>query len=359
MSLRVKRRKPQFLRIFAVLIAVVILAGFGSVQYYQSKIGPIQSQSELVEFKIENGSTVNQVLDNLEAQKMIPSSMIGKLYTRLNKIDPIRAGTYQIDKSWSLAEILSFVAGNNAVVNQVLVTIPEGTWAKNIAVKIAEQTNVTAEELLALWSDKVFLDEMIATYDFLTEDIYRKELFIPLEGFLYPETYYFYANTTARDVTIKMLDQTKKILAQFESEIKESSFSIFELMTMASLVQFEANNPTDMKMVAGIFFKRLSISMPIQASATVCYALYDDYKSWQDCEYNIDIKSPYNTYYVNALPIGPISNPGLDALEATFHPTKSDYLYFISDVKGDRKNYYAKTYAEHLQNIEKYAKYLK
>lgn len=359
MSSRVKRRKPQFLRIFLVLAVVLLLVGFGAVQYYQSNLTPVQTQSEIVEFKIENGSTVNEVLQELAQKNMIKSAMIGKLYTRLNQIDPIRAGTYQIDKSWSLAEILSFVAGNNAVVNQVLVTIPEGTWAKDIAVKIAEKTNVTKEELLALWSDKAFLDEMIATYDFLTEDIFKKELRIPLEGFLYPETYYFYATTTARDVTIKMLDQTKKILVPFEKEIKESPFTIFELMTMASLVQFEANNPTDMKLVSGIFFKRLSIDMKIQASASVCYALYDKFKTWQDCERNIDIKSPFNTYIVDELPIGPINNPGFEALDATFHPTESEYLFFISDVAGDQKNYYAKTYAEHLQNIDKYAKYLK
>lgn len=357
MNSKLKRRKAAR-RLLLLVVLVLVAAGLGGNLYYQNQLEPVSEEESMVEFSIEKGSTLNGVIQDLEKQGLIKSAFVAKLYSRLNHKEQIKAGNYQISPSWNVAAILAHVSSDNAIIDQVMVTIPEGTWAKNIAVAIAAKTNVTAEELIALWSDKVFLDEMITKYDFLSEDIYNKDLRIPLEGFLYPETYYFYPETTPREVTIKLLNQTASVLSQFAKEIKESEYSIFELVTLASLVQFEANNPTDMALVAGIFYRRMDIAMPLQASASVCYAVYDKYKDWKDCEYNIDIKSPYNTYVVNALPVGPISNPGLEAYEAVFHPTNSKYLFFVSDVKGDRKNYYAETYSDHLKNIAKYASYL-
>lgn len=354
MSSKSRKRKLQILRLFAVgTIFLMVMSGMALKQYYEANLEPVSAQEDLVEFHIANGSTLRAVIQNLENEGIIKSALIANLYVRSNEVQ-IKAGDYIVDRAWDVPQLLAHLSGNNAIVDQVKVTIPEGTWAKDIAAKIAEATNVSAQELLDLWSDRVFLDEMIAKYSFLSEDIYRKELRIPLEGFLYPETYYFYANTSPRAVTIKMLDQTASVLKGYEKEIEASQYSIFELVSLASLVQFEANNLVDMKLVAGIFYERMRIDMPLQASATVCYALYEKYKTWQDCEYNIHIESPYNTYYVKKLPIGPISNPGPEAYEAVFHPTESEYLFFVSDVKGDRKNHYAKTYAEHLKNVAKY-----
>ena len=107
-------------------------------------------------------------------------------------------------------------------------------------------------------------------------------------------------------------------------------------------------------MIAGVFFNRLDKDMMLQSSVTVCYALYDDLTSGEDCEVNPDIDSLYNTYKYKGLPIGPILNPGEDAIQAVLHPTKSDYLYFVADVYGDGKVHYAKSYEEQLQNQEKF-----
>ena len=109
-----------------------------------------------------------------------------------------------------------------------------------------------------------------------------------------------------------------------------------------------------MGLIAQVFENRLAIDMKLQSSVTICYALYEEYKKAIDCEINSDIDSPYNTYLHEGLPIGPILNPGEAAIRAVLHPTANDYLYFMADIYGDGKVYYANTLEEHEANVERY-----
>lgn len=127
-----------------------------------------------------------------------------------------------------------------------------------------------------------------------------------------------------------------------------------ELITFASIVQYEASTKTDMEMIAGVFQNRMKLGMSLDSSVTVCYVLYDDMTSGEDCEVNTHIDSPYNTYKNAGLPIGPILNPGAAAIDAVLHPKDNDYLYFVADIYGDGKVYYAKTLQEQEANIDKY-----
>ena len=124
-------------------------------------------------------------------------------------------------------------------------------------------------------------------------------------------------------------------------------------MTLASMVQFEGKTAGDMRTIAGVFQNRIDQHYRLQSSVTVCYALYE-YDSWLDCEMNADIDSPFNTYVIDGYPIGPIDNPGLDAIKAVLEPEQTDYMYFIADVYGDGTVYFASTYEEHCENIDKY-----
>ncbi|MBE6114710.1 MAG: endolytic transglycosylase MltG [Erysipelotrichaceae bacterium] len=348
------KRQLKIGRVLLLLVLVVVIALGAGYSYITSSLDAHPFPEDEVLFEVESGSTLNGVIEKLEREDLIESAFAAKVYAKANELPPLLAGEYILKNGMDVPDILAYLAGNNAIVDQVLVTIPEGTWAKDIAKLIAEQTSVTEEELITLWNNKEFLDTMIDKYFFLTEDIYHKEAHIYLEGFLYPETYYFYRETTPEEVTVRLLDQTNEILLEYQDTFEESEYSLYQMMTLASLVQFEAMTETDMKLVAGLFLKRLDIGMQLQASASVCYALYDKYQTQRDCEYNIDYESKYNTYLVKDFPIGPISNPGKTAIEAVLYPTKSDYLFFVSD--SDRVNHYAVTYAEHLKNIDKYLK---
>ena len=188
---------------------------------------------------------------------------------------------------------------------------------------------------------------MIAKYEFLDESIKNPELTVALEGYLYPETYFFYRETNARDVTMRFLDEFDRNYQMFKGQLEGSEMSFHDLITLASVVQFESGHPDDMKLIAGIFENRLRDGYRLQSSVTVCYALYE-YDSWLDCEQNYEVESPYNTYMIDGLPIGPVCNPGIDAIEAVLNPTPSDYMYFIADVYGVPKE-------EREQRIKEYA----
>lgn len=245
---------------------------------------------------------------------------------------------------------------SNAESDEVLLTIPEGLWSKDIAEKVEELTNVTAEECLALWNDEAFLKEMIEKYDFLDESILNDAYHVKLEGYLYPDSYFVYRDTNAKEITIRLLDGFNSVYQTLKEELAASSYSIHELVTFASVVQFESGNPEDMPIIASVFTNRFEIGMKMESSVTVCYALYDRFTNFQDCENNPQIQSPYNTYLNAGLPIGPVNNPSVDAMRAVLHPADTEYYYFISDVYGDHKLIAAKTYEEHLANVNKYLK---
>lgn len=343
--------------VLAFILLLAILVGLGGFMYYRSGLEPVSHVENPIEFEISEGENADQILKDLKDNYIIKNELVAKLVMKQKGLSDFKAGTYTLDKSWTPEEILTVLNDPNAAMsNQVSITIPEGCWAKDIAETVAENTNVSAEELMALWNDEAFLDEMIAKYEFLDESIKNPELTVALEGYLYPETYFFYRETNARDVTMRFLDEFDRNYQMFKGQLEGSEMSFHDLITLASVVQFESGHPDDMKLIAGIFENRLRDGYRLQSSVTVCYALYE-YDSWLDCEQNYEVESPYNTYMIDGLPIGPVCNPGIDAIEAVLNPTPSDYMYFIADVYGDKTVYYATTYEEHLANIEQYLNY--
>ncbi len=353
------KKKKRKIRIDRILILLVILFAlvFGVVYLkYSNAQKPISSTSEEVVFTVESGSSSKTVLNRLKEEGLIRDASLGYIYAKNNHLTNIKAGDYTLDKSWSLKEILTKLNdASSAIAYDASVTIVEGDWAKHIADKIASVTNVSSDELIALWNNEEYLRSIMSDYPFLTEDIFNENIRIKLEGYLAPNTYSFFQETTAEEVTKKILDQSLSIYQKYESQIKKSSLSIHELYTLASIVQYESGNIEDMRKIAEVFYNRIEKGMPLQSSVTVCYAL-DINKSddWTACEVNPDYDSLYNTYKYQGLPPGPIQNPGEDALDAVLNPDSNNYLYFMADVYGDGTVYYAETYEEHQANVNKY-----
>lgn len=170
------------------------------------------------------------------------------------------------------------------------------------------------------------------------------------EGYMFPDTYFVGENATATS-TIKLMRSTfdSKVFP-LTGEIAASGHSLDEIVTMASIVQKEADTKEDMAIVAGILWKRLKQGMPLQADSTLTYV--NGKTSATLTQSDLAFSSPYNTYVVKGLPPAPISNPGIEAIEAALHPTDTPYLYFLTG--SDGRMYYARTFDEHKQNIQKY-----
>ena len=335
-----------------LLVLLVFLSGFLA---YRLGLQPVSSQSETVVFEVAEGDSIGSVIGRLSDEGLIKSEMAAKIYAKLNGLHEIKAGNFQLDKAWDTGEILRYLNDSgNAASQQAKITVREGMWAKDIAKIFEEQLGISADELLALWNDEDYLRSLMEKYDFLDESILNDQTRVKLEGYLYPETYYFSMDATKEEITETFLDQFEQVYQSFKNDMKDSSLSLHELITLASLVQYEGQTAEDMKLIAGVFYNRLAIDMRLESSVTVCYALYEEYEHAEDCELNSNIDSPYNTYLNAGLPIGPILNPGKDAIDAALHPQESNYLYFMADIYGDGKVYYAETLEEHEQNVSRY-----
>ncbi|MFV0382254.1 MAG: endolytic transglycosylase MltG [Breznakia sp.] len=341
----------------SILFIFFVLAG-SVFLYYDTQLRAIDKRSEeIVYFSIIENDTVDSVSNRLQEQGIIKDANMLKLYVKLHGYDHLKVGAYELQKDWSAKKIIQYLNdGGNVLNDQVLLTFREGIWAKEIAQLINENTNVSADTLLALWNDETFLKQLIEKYEFLDKSILNSEYPVKLEGYLFPETYFFKKETTAEEVSYVFLNQFQKEYEKIKKDIEESGYSLHEIMTLASIVQFESASVEDMQKIAGVFYNRLAINQKLESSVTVCYALYD-YTSWEECEKDVTIDSPYNTYMYEGLPIGPILNPGKDAIESTLYPDENEYYYFLADVYGDGTVYYSKTYDEHLKKQKKYLGY--
>lgn len=345
-------RKAQIIVVCAALLLAVVL---GVGVYYKTSLKAVSATSKPVTFQVAQGMGNDAVLAQLKEKKLIRNTTMAKLYMKLHGLNDIKAGNFAMDASWDTPKVLETLNSvKQAKANETLITFKEGMWAKDVAKLIEQKMGIPRKELLALWNDDAYLKTLIKKYPFLTKDILNTQYKVKLEGYLFPETYSFHKNATAKEITETFLDHFGSVYDKYADDIKASHKSVQEVMTFASIVQYEASKENDMKMIAGVFNNRMKLNMPLGSSVTVCYALYDDMKSSDDCEVKTDIESPYNTYLHTGLPIGPILNPGEAAIQAVLHPKKNDYLYFVADIYGDGTVYYAKTLSEQEANIDKY-----
>lgn len=347
------KKKSSLIILLILLITVAFIFVF-----FNMHLSSVSNESEPISFVVDENANLTVVTNKLEAENIIKSATFTKLYGKLSKKSNFTKGRFNLDKSWNSKEILNFLTDSSNAIGEVSerVTLAPGSWAKDMAKTFESKLDVSAEDLLSLWTDEAYVKTLINDYEFLTNDILNSDLKVFLEGYLAPNTYDFYVNASADSITRKLLDQTDMIYNKYKAQFDASKYSIHEIFTLASITQYESGNYEDDQIIAGVWENRLAIDMKLQSSVTVCYSLYE-FDNWRDCEQNTLIDSPFNTYMYAGIPIGPILNPGEDSIKATLNPKESDYMYFVADVYGDGSVHYAKTYDEHLANVKKYLGY--
>jgi len=350
------RKKPKLLSIVLIGAVFITIASLFAYVTVSSELRAKGTSGEIVLVSISEGDLLSDVSTTLQAHKLIGNPFVFETYAKLNKLTNFKVGVYKIDRGWDAHTILVYITdASNAEKNDVALTIIPGDWAKNVADSIADVTNFTADEILAQWNDKTYFATLVEDYEVLIPGIDKTGVKVLLEGYLMPETYFINPNSTIDVITRRILDETESFYLENKAAFDASSYSIHEIFTLSSIVQFEASKETDMKMVAQVFYNRLNKPMRLQSNVTICYALYN-YTDWTQCESDANKKlvSPYNTYECDGLPLGPIDNPSATAIKSTLNPTPNAFYYFMADVYGDGTVYYAKTFAEHLKNVEKY-----
>ena len=335
-----KKNRTKVILIVILAFLIVFAGGFGFLyKTYLNGLKPVSEVSEQTAFVVEEGSTMDDIINKLYDEGFIQNVKIAKIYVKLNKINEYYAGNFLLDKNMSVEQIFDTLSDvSKASRDEVMVTIPDGSWAKHAAAYIAEKTNLSAEEILQKWNEVDYIYQLIDKYEFLTEDVFNSEHCF-LEGYIFPETYSFFADTTVEQVTEKILDYQNEIYLKYKDEILASGYTVHEVYTLASIILFEVSNEEDMYLVSSVFHNRLNDGWKLQSSVTVCYALYT-YESWEDCERDVTIKSDYNTYQVDGLPVGPVSNTNEMALKATLNPAESNYYFFVNDISTGKSIFY-------------------
>ena len=348
MSKEKKKDKLKFLVIILAIIVVLFSGGLGYYFYGTSATEPGNTEDVVIE--IESGSGALMVLNQLDEAGLVKNSLCGKILVKITSPD-VQTGTYAFNKDMSLSAI--FRALDNYDMKYLVqsrVTIIEGATIPQAAAAFSDASGIAEEEIIAAWADKEFLNQLIDEYWFITDEILADGILYPLEGYLYPETYFIPENDVdIQGVTRDMLDKMDQELTPYKEDITTKlGFTAHQFLTFASVVEKESLFDDDRPMIAGVFLNRLYEGMGLQSDITVLYALGESHVDVSIAETQVD--SPYNTYKNPGLPIGPVCAVPARTMEDCINYEPSDYFFFFATEDGDVL--YTETYAEHQKVVE-------
>ncbi len=338
--------------ILLVLLAMIFLGGF----IYNYELSPVSRDSEKVIVEIKEGS-IYSIGDTLYKEGLIRNTLIFKVYVKVNGVNSLKASTYELDKNMSLKEIIKVLeAGNGYNPDEITIIFKEGLNVRKIAKLVEENTNNSYDDFMKLMNDSDFIDKKIDEYWFLTDSIKNSKIYYPLEGYLFPETYAFLnKDVTVEDIVDTMLKEMGKVLEGYKDKIENSEYNIHELMTLASIVELEGASADDRASVAGVFYNRLHDGWVLGSDVTTYYYLkIDDFKQSLNGNKNLyTCDNAYNTRCTSfvGLPVGPISNPGKESIDAVINYKKHNYYYFVADC--NKKTYLNKDATGHYNTIQK------
>lgn len=345
-----RRRMPWVAIVLFVCVAIVVLAG---VQFGRNWVLPANANdTQLVEVEIPAGTPVSQMGDLLEEQGIIRSSTSFNLYVRLKGVaSNLQAGVHDLAPSMTLEEVVEALQQGAEEAGLIKITVNEGLTVDQIGDVIAENTSYSKQEFLDLMTNQEFLEKLVQEYPILTDSYNNANVRYVLEGYLFPATYDFSSSDTLETLVTQMVDKTNEILTKYQTEIDASSYSLQDIMSIASLVEKEGMTTEDRKLIAGVFYNRLDAGMPIQSDISVLYALgtHKEMVTYDD----LQVDSPYNLYVNTGLPPGPLNSPSEDAIVAALEPTESNYLYFYANIDTGEV-FYTDDYNQHLQWQEEY-----
>jgi UPF0755 protein len=319
----------------AIVVVLLVLAVAGAGAWLVTTPPTPPDGATLV---VREGDALASVATRLEHAGVVRSAFLFRVVARLTGRDrSLQPGDYDFPTALRMTEVLDRLASGGA---HAELTIPEGLTVREVAALLARGGYGDAERFLCLADDPEFL---------LAAGVPGPQL----EGYLFPDTYRFTTVMSPGEILAIMV---RRFQERFDADrwrrAAARGLSVNDVVTMASIVEKESALATERPVVAGVFYNRLRLGMPLQSDPTVIYGIAD---------FNGDLTradltrpGPYNTYVNTGLPPGPIANPGLAAIDAALAPSDTPYLYFVS--KNDGSHVFAATLADHNRNVARYQK---
>lgn len=318
-----------------MIIAVSVSASFLGINYC-SKM-PLSASGEAVTVEISQGSGLIKTSVLLDERQLIKSALLFRAYAIMNRLDKkIRAGEYELRKNMSIADILDIFSQGKVKLHKII--IPEGFTLVQIA-DIVDSSGITGgRSFLDTASDISVIRKMGVKAD-------------SLEGYLFPETYFFPKHTHPEKIIKSMTSGVFRVFTpELLKKAEKTGFTIHKTLTLASIIEKETGAAAERPLISSVFHNRIKLGMRLETDPTVIYGIrnFDGNLKRSDLE----TLTPYNTYMISGLPPGPIASPGEAAIRAALYPADTEYLYFVS--KNDSTHFFSSNYRDHQNAVRQY-----
>lgn len=319
-----------FLTIPIIVIGIIAFKVFGDAKKVIEH--PFSSNGTSIEVIVKNGDTLNKIISDLDEQKKINSAILVKWYIKKHNLNTnIKPGTYNVPSDVSIENFVKSLGEGKYNENAIKVTIPEGYDVEHIASLLEEKGVINKTE---------FIDSC-KTYtlpNYVKTDSKRK---YALEGYLFPDTYEFIKGMKGKEIIDIMIKNFNVAIKDIEKKTNKTIEvnDMDRLITMASIVERESELESERPIIASVFYNRLKINMKLQSCATLEYALGVHKTIYSDKD--TTVQSPFNTYFVTGLPVGPVCNPGKASITAALEPSQTKNLYFVAKFDGTKSHFFS------------------
>jgi len=348
-----------FRNISLVVVVLVTVVVVGLCGIYKYMLSPIGKDTKTIEVEIPANSSRRVIAKILKEKKLIRDENFFLLYVKLFKIADMKAGYYDLSKNMSTEDLVGVLRkGSTKNPREIKITFQEGINMRQIATIISKKTKNSYEDVLKKASDPTYLKSVIEKYWFIDDSILQEGIYYGLEGYLFPETYILTNDEVSIEYIFgKMLDEMNQVLISYKEDIEKSSYSIHQLLTLASMVEKESATVSDRSKVASVFYNRLQVGMSLGSDVTTRYAFQVDDPKQRLTDAQYHTQNPYNTRVTDGtmngkLPIGPIGTISRTSLEAVLKPEATSYLYFIANIQTKETFYYEKSSDFEVKKVE-------
>lgn len=371
-----KKKKVTAGKIITVIVVLLILVvggtGWYGYNFVKSGIQPLDSKNTAVKsISIPAGSSSKQIGEILQRQSIIKNGMIFQYYTKFKNYSEFKSGYYNLSPNMSLSTIASKLeeGGTEKPVAPTLgkILIPEGYTLTQIAKAVTVNSNsqeknaktpFSEADFMKTVQDPTFIAKMVKAYPELFASLPTKDSGIKyqLEGYLFPATYDYTKSSTVESVIENMIEAMNAQLTPYYDTMTQKNLTVNDVLSLAALVEKEANNDDDRRNVAATFYNRMNQGMTLGSNLSILYAegkLGEKTSLAEDANIDTNLDSPYNLYANTGFGPGPVDSPSLSSIKAVLNPAQNDYLYFVADVTTG-KVYFAKTLEEQNANVQKY-----
>lgn len=327
-------RKSKSKTIPIIIILILIISCFVLFKRVLNK--PLKTSEDIV-INVQEGDSFYSIINALSKENKIKNLPLIKLFVKISRknID-VKPGEYVLQKDLNVNELINTLTSESSL-NIVKFTVPEGYTIDDISEKLEKEGICSKEDFI----------KAIKEYELPSFVNINSEKRYNLEGYLFPDTYLIKVGETPKEIITKMVARFKEMLSEAIKEVNTTvkNEDIETVVTIASMIEKEARIDSERPVIASVIVNRLNIDMMLQIDATVIYALGEhvDTVLYSHLETN----SPYNTYKNYGLPVGPISNPGLESIKAALKPEQTDYLFYV--LQNDKTHYFTNNYEDFIK----------